>query len=191
MGIKHISFSSRYSINQTMKRIIRFVHTVDQINMWTAKVTGFLVIAIATVLLSGVVMRYIFHRALAWEGDIAWLFFIFYVVMAGAYVLRKGDHVRVDVIYFRFDPKRKAILDAATFVLFLLFMVVLTWFSIRKAWWSVSILEKSSHSTFHAPIYPARIAMALGCLSLLFQGVAEFIGNIMAIRGDKIDGRVK
>jgi TRAP-type mannitol/chloroaromatic compound transport system permease small subunit len=111
--------------------------------------------------------------------------------MAGAYVLRKGDHVRVDVFYFRFSPRGKAILDSATFILFLLFIVVLTWFSMKKAWWSISVLERSAHSTFHAPIYPARIAMALGCLALLFQGVAEFIGNIMTIIGEEIDGRVK
>ena len=174
-----------------MKRIIRLVHIVDKINMWAAKLTGFLVIGIATVLLGGVVMRYIFNQAIAWEGDIAWLLFIFYVVMAGAYVLRKGDHVRVDVFYSHLNAKRRAILDIATFVLFLLFMVVLTWFSMKKAWWSVSILEKSSYTTFHAPIYPARIAMALGCLLLLFQGVAEFISNIMVITGHEIEGRVK
>jgi len=159
--------------------------------MYIAKFTGFLVIAIATVLIFGVVMRYVFNLALSWEGDVAWLLFVWYSVLVGAYVLRIDSHVRVDVLYEKLGPKGKAIIDVSTFIIFLLFICVMVWFSAKKAWWSITIVERSSYSTFHAPIFPARICLALGSILLLLQGVAEFIGNIMIIAGKKIEGRVK
>ena len=174
-----------------MKKVVAFVHIVDHVNMWIAKVFGFLVIAMAFIFMSGIIMRYVFKQPLMWEGDITWLLFVGFSLLAGAYVLRQDGHVRLDVLYGRLSPKRKAIMDAATFIFFLLFMVILTWFAIMKAWWSVSVMETSALSSFHGPIYPARICLALGSLLLLFQGVAEFTGNIRTITGHKIEGRVE
>lgn len=173
-----------------MKKVIAFVHIVDHANMWIAKITGFLVIPTAGVLLYGVILRYVFNRPVAWEGEIAWLLFVGFSLLAGAYVLRQDGHVRLDVLYGRFSPKRKAITDAATFIFFLLFIATMAWLTIDKALWSVSVVERSA-SSFHAPIYPARICLALGCILLLFQGVAEFIGYISSITGHKIEGRVE
>jgi len=172
-----------------MKRLVAFVHIVDKMNMWIAKVLGFLVIPLAAVLLYGVIMRYIFVRPVHWVGDISWSLFVTFSVLAGAYVLRQDGHVRLDVMYGRLSPKRRAILDMVTFPFFLLLMVLFTWFTIKKAWWSVSIMEKNPMSYFHGPIYPARIVLAVGGVLLILQGVAEFIGHIARITGHDIEGR--
>jgi TRAP-type mannitol/chloroaromatic compound transport system permease small subunit len=172
-----------------MKKVIAFVHIVDSVNMWICKVTSFLVIPLGGILLYGVILRYVFNRPVAWEGGIAWLIFVGLSLLAGAYVLRKDQHVRLDVLYSRFSPKRQAIMDAATFIFFLLFIGTLTWLTIDKAWWSVSIMEKSARGSFHTPIYIARTSLALGCILLLFQGIVEFIARIFLITGHKIEGR--
>jgi len=174
-----------------MKKAAGFIHIVDHMNMWIAKVTGFLVIPTGGVLLYGVIMRYVFNQPLPWEGDISWLLFVGFSLLAGAYVLRRGGHVRLDVLYSRLSPRQQATMDAVTFIFFLLFIGLLTWLTIDKALWSVSIVEKSAYSTFHAPVYPARICLALGCILLLVQGVAEFISYIGTITGHKIEGRVE
>lgn len=174
-----------------MKKVAGFVHVVDHMNMWVAKVTGFLVIPTGGVLLYGVIMRYVFNKPVAWEGDVGWLLFVGFSMLAGPYVLRMDRHVRLDLLYSRLSPRQRAITDAATFILFLLFIGLLTWLTIDKALWSVSIVERSSQSSFHAPIYLARICLVLGCVLLLVQGVAEFIGYIGTITGHKIEGRVE
>ena len=174
-----------------MKKVVAFVHIVDHMNMWVAKVTAFLIIPIAIILLYGVILRYVFSRPVAWEGETAWLLFIGLSLLGGAYVLREGLHVRLDALYGRLSPRRKAIMDVATFVFFLLFIGTMTWLTINKAIWSLSIMEKSTHSSFHAPIYLARTCLALSSILLLLQGIVEFIDNIMSIKGHKIEGRVK
>jgi TRAP-type mannitol/chloroaromatic compound transport system permease small subunit len=174
-----------------MKKVTAFVHIVDHMNMWIAKVTGFLVLPCAAVLLYGVIMRYVFNKPVSWEGDIGWLLFVGFSVLAAPYVLRLDRHVRLDVLYGRFSLRQKAVADSATFIFFLLFIGLMTWLTIDKAWWSVSIVERSSHGAFHAPIYVARVCLALSCLLLLLQGVAEFISYIGTITGHKIEGRVE
>jgi TRAP-type mannitol/chloroaromatic compound transport system permease small subunit len=174
-----------------MKKMVSFVRIVDKMNMWIAKVMGFLVIPTGGLLLYGVILRYIFNRPVGWEGEIAWLFFIGFALLAGAYALRLDRHVRLDVVYSRFSLRRKAIADMATFIFFLLFIGLLTWLTIGKAVWSVSIVERSAYTTSHTPIYPARVCLALGCVLLLLQGVAEFIGWAMFVTGHKIEGRVE
>ena len=135
-----------------MKKVIGFIHIIDHMNMWIAKVTSFLIIAAGAVLLFGVIMRYIFRQPVAFEGDVAWLLFVGMSLLTAAYVLRKDRHVRLDVLYSRFSPKGKEIMDVATFIFFLLFIGLLTWFLIAKAGWSVSVVERSPHSSFHALI---------------------------------------
>lgn len=168
-----------------------FVRFVDRMNMWIARAFGFLVIALNAVLLYGVIMRYLFHRAVYWEGDVAWLLFATFAVLAGAHGLRQGAHVRLDVIYSRFSPRGRAIWDVMTFPLFVFFIGLFTWFAIKKAWWSLSMMETNPMSYFHGPIYPARLALAAASILLLLQAVAEFIGHIARIAGRDIEGRVE
>ena len=174
-----------------MKKVIAFVHIVDYMNMWICKIISFLVIPTGGILLYGVILRYVFIQPVAWEGGVAWLIFVGFSLLAAAYVLRQDRHVRLDVLYGRFSPKRKAIMNAVTFIFFLLFVGTMTWLTIDKAWWSVSIVERSARGTFHTPIYVARTCLALGSILLLLQGVVEFIGYIISITGHKVEGRVE
>jgi TRAP-type mannitol/chloroaromatic compound transport system permease small subunit len=159
---------------------------IDNINMWIAKLTSFSIILIMAILVIGAIMRYVFHQALFWEGDIAWLLFVFCSVLAGAYVLRQDRHVRLDVIHGRLNERQKTLMDIATFSLFLLFFGILSWVTVNKAIWSVSILERSGQSYFHVPLYPARLSLALGSVLLLLQGVSEFIKRIVLLLGNKV-----
>ena len=173
-----------------MKKVAAFVRIIDNINTRIGQVFGFLVIANAGILLYGVIMRYVFSLPVHWGGEIAWTLFILFSLLAGAYVLRQDYHVRLDVVYGRLSAKTKAIMDMATFIFFLLFLVLLTWLTIEKAWWSISVMEKTE-SYFHGPVYPARICLALASVLLLLQGVAEFMRNVLFISGHEIEGSAK
>ena len=171
-----------------MKIVNTFVRVVDNVNRMIARVFGYMVIVLNAVLMYGVIMRYLFHRPVHWVGDISWLIFIIFSVLAGGDVYRQDGHVRLDVIYGRISPRAKAILDIITFPCFLFFMGLFSWFAMKKAWWSLKLMETNPMSYFHGPIYPARIALALGAILLLFQGVAELIRSIVHISGHKING---
>lgn len=172
------------------KIAVVFTGNVDRINMWIAKCTAFLVIPAAGVLLYGVTLRYIFNKPVAWEGEIAWLLFVGFSLLSGAYVLRRDGHVRLDVLYSRFSPRNKAIMDVVTSVFFFLFVGTMVWLTVDKALWSISELERSTHSSFHTPVFVARTCLALSSILLLLQGISGLINQVRFIAGNNTESRV-
>ena len=63
-------------------------------------------------------------------------------MLAAAWTLREGGHVRVDVFYADASPRTKALIDLCGALLLLLpFMLVLLWFSLPYVARSWAILE--------------------------------------------------
>jgi TRAP-type mannitol/chloroaromatic compound transport system permease small subunit len=118
-----------------------------------------------------------------WGAQILSILFVPLVVMGGGYVLREQEHVRMDVLYGRWSPRQCAIADAVTFIVFLVFTIMLAWMTIEMAWASVKIGE-ASWASFHGPIYPKKIALAAATVLLLLQGVAQFVRNLQLVRGE-------
>jgi len=168
-----------------MKRITG-LHVVDNISTWVGRIMSIIIFPLAGITLYGVIMRYLLHNPITWGAQILLLLFFPIAVLAGGYVLLVEGHVRLDVLYSRWSSRGRAIADAATFIVFLLFTTMLAWASIEMAWESVKIREVSWY-IFKAPVYPKKIALALGVLLLLLQGIAQFVRNIRLIKGKGIE----
>lgn len=169
-----------------MKIIMALVHAVDSINTWVGKTIAFIVLPVVGVSMYEVIARYVFNQPTMWAAHILSILFVTMVVLGGGYVLLENGHVKMDVLYSRWSPRRQAITDVATFVVFLLFAAMLTWQTVEMAWASVKIQE-ASWAAFKAPIYPKKIALALAVVLLLLQGVAQFVRNIRFIKGQGIE----
>jgi TRAP-type mannitol/chloroaromatic compound transport system permease small subunit len=165
-----------------MKRITALLHVVDSINTWVGRAVAILILPILGVTLYGVIMRYLVHRPTVWGGEVLLLIFVPVAVMAGGYVLAQDEHIRIDVLYSRWSPRGKAIANVATFAVFLLVFTILGWVTIEMAWRSVKVMEVAP-SIFRGPVYPKKIALALGAILFLLGGMAQFIRNIRFIRG--------
>ncbi len=165
-----------------MKSILGLLKNIDRFNRWVGKCAAFLILPLLFVSMYEVIARYVFNSPTLWAGQVISILFVVLVVPGGGYVLLKGSHVRMDVLYAKWSPRRKAITDVATFVIFLCFGGMLLWKTTEMAWASVSMME-SSWAAFHGPIYPKKIALALGTFLLLMQGIAHFIRNIILIMG--------
>lgn len=162
----------------------RLLSLIDNINRGVAVIIAYLVIPMLLVSMYEVIARYVFNSPTLWGGQVISLLFVILVVPGGGYLLLKDDHVRMDVLYVNWSPERKAITDAVTFIFFLAFALMLSWKAIEMAWSSVSMLEKS-WGAFKGPIYPKKIALALGAILVLLQGTAQFIRNILYIQASR------
>jgi TRAP-type mannitol/chloroaromatic compound transport system permease small subunit len=159
----------------------RLLGIIDAINRKVAWIIAYLVIPMLLVSMYEVVARYVFNSPTLWGGQIVSLLFVILVVPGGGYLLLQDDHVRMDLLYSNWSPKKKAITDVATFIIFFAFALALSWKAMEMAWSSVGMLEKS-WGAFKGPIYPKKIALALGAVLVLLQGLAQFIRNILLIR---------
>jgi len=170
-----------------MKKVLSLLRVIDIVNTWVANVAAYLVFPMLFVSLYEIIARYIFNSPTLWAGQIISIIFVVLMVPGGAYLILKDGHIRMDVFYARWSPKRKAAIDTATFLIFLCFAVMLSWKAIEMAWMSVSIRE-TSWAAFKGPVYPKKITLAVGVILLLLQGIAQFVRNMILIFGKETEG---
>jgi TRAP-type mannitol/chloroaromatic compound transport system permease small subunit len=97
-------------------------------------------------------------------------------LLASAWTLQAGGHVRVDVFYAQASPRTRAIVDLiGALVLLLPFTLVLLWLSVPYAAQSWAILERSQESSGLPLVFVLKSFIPLFALLMLLQGVAQAI----------------
>jgi len=162
---------------------LRILSVIDSISEWSGKIFSFLILAMTFVLMYDVVMRYVFNAPVKWPFDVSLILFAIYVVMGGAYALLVRAHVSMDLLYQRFSPRRRAIIDLATSVLFFLYLGVLVWKGTLFGLHSLELREETA-TIFRGPIYLAKMSLGVAAALLLLQGIAKWSRDLItAITG--------
>jgi TRAP-type mannitol/chloroaromatic compound transport system permease small subunit len=163
---------------------MRYFHKgIRLINEWFARIFHYVVLLIAAIMLTEVIARYVFNEPTLWGPETSEMLFGFIIFMAGGYVLLKGEHIRVDVLYRRFSARVRAILDSLTSLLFFTFVAAYLRVGITSAWkgW---LIRETSGSVWDPPFWPFKWILVLGFILLLLQGISNFAQHLSyAIRG--------
>ena len=170
-----------FNRSNAMNALKAIAHGIDFINTWVARIMAVITIPLLFITFFGVIMRYVFHSPLVWVGQVLLLLYVPMLTLAGGYLLKTDQHIRIDLIYDRFSRRGKAIADVATFIVFFLFILAFSYVTIQMAWNSTMMLEKS-WSIFKGPVYPKKIAIALAAVLLLLQGIVQLFRNIGIIK---------
>ena len=97
--------------------------------------------------------------------------------MGAAYTLKHDEHVRVDLLYKDWSPKRKALANFIGVFIFLipfcLMIIYYSWGNVVNSW---KIWEMSSDPG-GLPRYPIKSMIIVSYILLIFQGMAEAIKN--------------
>ena len=101
-------------------------------------------------------------------------------LIAGGFVLREGAHVRVDVIYNHFSNRAKAMVDVGTSIFFFIFMLTLLVTGWTFFYDSYDVNEVSI-SEWGIQYWPIKLALSIGALLLLIQGIAQLIKDILVV----------
>lgn len=166
-----------------MQRVLGWVDTVSD---WSGKVVSMLILVMIGVLLWEVALRYIFNSPTIWAHEVTEHMFGAYSVLVGAYVLLHNEHVKIDVIYDRFSPRKRAIFDSITYLLFFLMIGAMLVYGVEKAARSIAQGEVSI-TYFAPPVYPVRCTIPVAALLILLQGLAKWIRVLnMAIKGEEL-----
>jgi TRAP-type mannitol/chloroaromatic compound transport system permease small subunit len=114
-----------------------------------------------------------------------WYLFSLSFLCSAGYALKQSEHVRMDMFYNAWTPKRKALADTIGGLLFLIpFSSLMLWFSWKPVANSWRIAEVSPDPG-GLPRYPLK-AMILVCFVLLIlQGLAETVKNVAILTGHR------
>lgn len=157
-----------------------FLKVIDSINEHIGRVVAYLGAVMMFVVAYEVVMRYIFNRPTIWALEINQSLLCIYAALAGGYTLLRRGHVNVEIVYSRFGMRTRMVIDILTSFLFFGFIIVLLWQTWDMAFDSLMLRERSE-GLLGLPLYPAKIAIVIGALLILMQGIANFIRSVVAL----------
>ena len=92
------------------------IKTVDILG----KVTAFLLLLMVLNVSYDVLMRYLFHNSSVGMQEMEWHLFAVIFLFGISVALKEEGHVRVDFLYDRFNPRKKAIVNIIGTVFFLM-----------------------------------------------------------------------
>jgi len=156
-------------------RIDRLTTAVGRRVAWLALVVVLLQFAL-------VVARYLFGLGSIWLTETVIYAHATLFMLAAAWTLKAGGHVRVDVFYAEASTRAKAKIDLAGSVLLLLpFALVLVWLSVPYAARSWAILERSQESSGLPLVFLLKTLILAFALLMALQGIAQAIRAIQAL----------
>jgi TRAP-type mannitol/chloroaromatic compound transport system permease small subunit len=170
-----------------VEKIRKLLIRMDALSEWCGRIFSWFIVAIIGLSLFEVFTRRILGKPTIWTFETLSYFFCASIVLTMAYTLRYKQHVSVDLIYGRFTPKTKAIVDIITFILFLgFFSTIFLWKGIVFAATSWAMWERTP-SAFNFYVFPAKTLLPVGAFLLLLQGLSDFIKNIVFVaKGEQL-----
>jgi TRAP-type mannitol/chloroaromatic compound transport system permease small subunit len=161
----------------------KFLFFIDSLSMWVGKAFGWLILVLTLGVSYEVLVRYVFRAPTTWAFDISYITYGALFLMAGAYALSRGGHVRADVLYRFWKPRTQAKMDLFLYLIFFL-PAVAAW--IYAGWnyaeMSIRFREVSIFSPAGVPVFPLKTLIPITGVLLLLQGFAEIIRCIFCIR---------
>lgn len=133
-----------------------------------------------------VVLRYVFDTGFIWlQESVTWMHAVVFM-MGAAYTLQRDEHVRVDVFYRELDARRKAIIDVAGVVIFLLplclFLGWVAWDFVAASW-KIGEASRESGGLPYPMVPLLKSVLILMPVTLGLQGVALLLRSAAVLRG--------
>lgn len=165
-----------------MKIIQKICYGIGLISEWSGKLVMWLVVLLIVSIVYEVIMRYIFNSPTSWSFVLNYMLGAIIITMGLAYIHSINFNVRIDVIYDRFSPRGKLIIDVffTLFYFFPLAFILIKVFS-QDAFFAYSAKQKAFESTWYPLTWPYKSILTLGFILLLLQGIATFAKDIKSL----------
>jgi TRAP-type mannitol/chloroaromatic compound transport system permease small subunit len=162
--------------SRTTSASLVFADRIDRLNGAIGRTVAWLCLLVVLVQFAVVLMRYVFGLGSIWLTETVVYGHAAVLMLAAAWTLREGGHVRVDIFYADMSPRRRALVDIGGALLLLLpFMLVLLWFAVPYVGRSWAILETSRETSGLPAVYLLKTLIPAFAVQMALQGVAQAI----------------
>ncbi len=172
-----------------VKLLEKIAGLIDRINEWVGTGVSWLTTAMVVVVCYDVFTRYVLRKSSVAVQELEWHLFAVIFLLAAGYTLRHDKHVRVDVFYAKLSRKKKALIDLAGTVIFLIpFTVLVIWSSLGFVENSFRIMESSPDPGGLPFRYLLKACIPVGFVLLLLQALSLLIKSLMTIFEGEVKG---
>lgn len=131
-----------------------------------------------------VMARYVFSLGSIWLDETVMYAHAGLFLLAAAWTLQTGGHVRVDVFYAEASPRTKAWIDLVGTLVFLLpFAAAVFWLSLPYVRMSWAVMERSPEASGLPFVYLLKTLIPLFAVLMASQGVAQAARAVSVLSG--------
>jgi len=155
-----------------LKKILK---VIDSISEYSGRIFSWACVALILILSYETMMRYVFDAPTVWAHLVGVMLGGTIIFMGWGYVHLHQGHLRIDVIYVKLSPTKRAVIDVVFCLLFLfplLYVMLDTSISWAVKSWVTG--EVRIESWWYPPAAPFRTIMVVGIFIFVLQAFAQF-----------------
>jgi TRAP-type mannitol/chloroaromatic compound transport system permease small subunit len=157
---------------------------IDALNDAVGRFTAWAALAMVIVQFAVVVLRHVFGLgSIMLQESVVYLHAILFMVGSG-YTLLHGGHVRVDIFYHHAAARKKALIDLAGVVIFLIPVCLLIWWVswpyVVNSW---LIFEGSRETSGIQAVFLLKTVIPLFSALTLMQGISLAARSLIVLAG--------
>jgi TRAP-type mannitol/chloroaromatic compound transport system permease small subunit len=152
---------------------------IDALQERIGRGVSWLMFGMVAVVFSDVIFRYLFNPSWVFVQELEWHLFGLVYLLAAGYTMLYDEHVRVDILYSKLSPRRKAWVD---FVLLWVFffpscvlIIYTTWPFLKH---SLAVNEGSPDPGGIPARWALKSVIIIGFALLILQGISQAIKNL-------------
>lgn len=123
------------------------------------------------------IMRYFFAKPTDWSVELNEVLLVFITLLAGAELVKRDQHIQMDLIYLRLSPKGQKISRAFTSILGILFCACLVWIGLKTTW-STYLGKVYLSGAFRFPVWIMYALIPLGMTLMALEFLTRLIREI-------------
>jgi TRAP-type mannitol/chloroaromatic compound transport system permease small subunit len=163
-------------------QIIRIAAVVDRLNTAIGRAASWCALAIVLIGFAVVLLRYVLGVGSIWLQESILYAHAALFLLAAAWTLKEGGHVRVDVFYAGASPRARAWIDLAGALFLLLpFCFAIVLFALPYVVRSWAILERSRESSGLPLVFALKTLIPVFALTLALQGISQAIKSVATL----------
>ncbi|WP_119166553.1 TRAP transporter small permease subunit [Algihabitans albus] len=165
-----------------------FVDAIERLTTGVGYLAAVIVLPLAVATAYDVFARYVLLEPTIWAFELGYSLTGAHFLLGAALTLKRGAHVRIDLIYARLPRRAQAGIDLTFYLLLylpflMLFCDALTDYALR----AMASGERTGQSAWNPPIWPLRTVIAAGLVLLSLQVIAETIKSAALLLGRPLD----
>ncbi len=161
-----------------------YVRIIDSMSWYMGLFAMYLIFVMIGILSYASIMKVFFHPSL-WTVEMAQFVMVAYFTLGGAYTLKEGDHVRMDLLYSGFTMRGKVRTDLFTSVVLIGFLVIMQIGGVSSLIYAIGYGEKS-FSSWAPLMWPIKVVLNIGIFFTLLQAVSIFFKDWAALKGESL-----
>jgi len=159
------------------------IRAIDLLNKSVGHAFAWCIVILVLGVSYEVFMRYLLNRPTSWAFDFSFILYGALFLMAGAYTLSRGGHVRADIFYRRWPLRVQAGLELFLYLIFFFpGVLALVVAGLPYGLESMRIREVSVNSPVGVPIWPLKMLIPAAGVLLTLQGIAEVLRCVLCLK---------